>query len=389
MPDPLPFAGVRVLDLAAPVSAYCARVMAGYGADVIRLQPPAAVRSTPADRRAAWLDAWYDAGCRSVTLDVGDDRAVPLLAELAAAADVVIASPTATTPVAGFVDAAFGLTWCPATAVTCLLTPFGATGPLRDWKATPLTAHAMSGLMYAIGPEDGPPLSMPGRGPWDGAGIRAAICIAAALHERPHVGGQVLDIAAHEVMAGQDDIIERFDVAGLVMKRQSNFGVPPSGTWPVADGMVDIAVNTPGHWESFVKTMGSPAELVDEMWADRTVRLQLHDVLTETIGTLLATRRRDELIADGQANGMPCSALNTPEQFVEDLRGDRRHPLGTLARIDLGTIDAPGSPIHIGPGFYEADLVAPTIGEHTAAVLGDELGHSPDELAQWRELGLV
>ncbi len=281
------------------------------------------------------------------------------------------------------------MSWAPPTAVTCLLTAFGATGPLRNWKATPLTAHAMSGLMYAIGPEEGPPLSMPGRQLWDGAGIRAAICIAAALRERPHIGGQVLDISAHEVMAGQDDILHRFDVAGLVMRRQSNFGVPPSGTWPVRDGMVDIAVNTPGHWDAFVKTMGSPPELTDEMWVDRTVRLQLHDVLTETIGPLLAARSKDELIAAGQANGMPCSALNTPEQFVADLRGDERRPLGTLTRADLGTCDVPGSPIHLTEVMYVADLVAPVAGEHTDAVLVDELGHSAEELAGWREHGLV
>ena len=165
----LPFSGVRVLDLAAPVSAYCARVLAGYGADVVRIERPDP-RAGGRGARAEWLDAWYSAGCRSMTLDVGDERALPMLAELAATADVVIASPSTATPVAGFVEAPPGLSWTPPTAVTCLLTAFGATGPLRNWKATPLTAHAMSGLMYAIGPEEGPPLSMPGRQLWDGAG---------------------------------------------------------------------------------------------------------------------------------------------------------------------------------------------------------------------------
>ena len=72
----LPFRGVRVLDLAAPVSAYCGRVLAGYGADVLRLERPgAAVDAAAADPRAAWLDAWYAAGCRRATLDFADDRA--------------------------------------------------------------------------------------------------------------------------------------------------------------------------------------------------------------------------------------------------------------------------------------------------------------------------
>src|SRR6185312_8981567 len=241
--SPRPFAGVRILDLAAPVSAYCARLLAAYGADVVRVEPPDVEIDAAAEPRRAWLDAWYAAGCRRVALDVTDPDAVSILGELATDVHVVIASPTASTPVAGFVDAEHGFEWCDPSIVTCLLTPFGATGPLRNWRATPMTAHAMSGLMYAIGPEAGPPLSMPGRQLWDEAGIRAAICIAAALREQQRVGGQVLDIAAHEVLAGQDDLIHRFSVAGLVMQRRANFAPPPSGTWDVADGSIDIAVN--------------------------------------------------------------------------------------------------------------------------------------------------
>jgi crotonobetainyl-CoA:carnitine CoA-transferase CaiB-like acyl-CoA transferase len=385
----LPFRGVRVLDLAAPVSAYCGRILAGYGADVLRLEQPGSTVDAAADVRAAWLDAWYAAGCRRATLDVADERAVPLLAELAETMDVVIASPTAPTAVAGFVDHPLGLTWCGPSIVTCFLTPFGATGPLRNWRATPLTAHAMSGLMYAVGPEAGPPLSMPGRQLWDEAGVRAAVCIVAALHERPRVGGQVLDVAAHEVMASQDDMIHRFSVAGLVMQRKANFAPPPSGTWTVADGVIDIAVNTPGHWEAFVKTMGSPPELTDEMWRDRAMRVQLHDVLAETVGRLLATRQREELIAEGQANGMPCSALNTPEEFLADQRIDERRPLGTMTHPNLGRCEVPGAPIHIDESFHQRDLVSVPAGTHTAEVFVDELGHSPDELARWREDGLV
>ena len=373
MPDtglpPRPFAGVRILDLAAPVTAYCARLLAAYGAEVVRVEAPGAAVDATAQPRRAWLDAWYAAGCRRVAIDVADTGAGAVLGELAAGVDVVIASPTASTPVTGFVDAERGFEWCPSSVVTCLLTPFGATGPLRDWRATPMTAHAMSGLMYAVGPEAGPPLSMPGRQLWDEAGIRAAICVAAALRERPRVGGQVLDIAAHEVLAGQDDLIHRFSVAGLVMQRRANFAPPPSGTWEVADGTIDIAVNTPGHWDAFVKTMGSPPELTDEIWQDRAMRIQLHDVIGEHVARLLRERRRGELIADGQANGLPCSAFNTPEEFVDDQRNDARRPLGTLTAADLGTCPAPGSPIHIGADFYDPDGIAVRAGDDTAAIL--------------------
>jgi crotonobetainyl-CoA:carnitine CoA-transferase CaiB-like acyl-CoA transferase len=394
MPEPqgsgaLPFSGVRVLDLAAPVSAYCGRVLAGYGADVLRLEPPGTGAGVAGDPRAAWLDAWYAAGCRRATLAVADERAEPVLAELAATADVVVASPTAATPVTGFRADPLGFAWCGPSVVTCLLTPFGATGPRRDWRATPFVAHAMSGLMYAVGPEAGPPRAIPGRPHWDEAGVRAAICIAAALYERPRVGGQVLDVSAHEVAASQDDILHRFDVAGLVLARRLNFAPPPSGVWAVADGTVDIAANTPGHWDSFVKTMGSPPELTEERWKDRSERIHHHAHLSAIVARMLAHRRREELIADGQANGLPCSAFNTPEEFLADQRRDARRPLGTLTHPQLGTCPVPGAPIHTDGPFHAVELVAVAPGHDTVAVLTGELGRSEAEVAQWRESGLV
>jgi crotonobetainyl-CoA:carnitine CoA-transferase CaiB-like acyl-CoA transferase len=384
----LPFHGVRVLDLAAPVSAYGGRVLAGYGADVVRLERPGTCATTD-DPRAAWLDAWYAAGCRRATLDFADERAAPLLAELAATADVVIASPTAATPVTGFGADPLGLAWCDDTVVTCFLTPFGATGPLRDWRATPLIAHALSGLMYSVGPEAGPPLTIPGRPHWDEAGVRAALCIGAALYERPRVGGQVLDVSAHEVAASQDDILHRFDVAGLVLARRLNFAPPPSGVWAVADGTVDIAANTPGHWDAFVKTMGSPPELAEERWKDRAARIHHHTHLSEIVARRLSPWRREQFIAEGQANGLPCSAFNTPEEFLADQQRDARQPLGTLTHPQLGTCPVPGAPIHTDGPFHATDLVAVAPGHDTEALLTTELGHAAAELAQWREAGLV
>ena len=289
--EALPFRGVRILDLAAPVSAYCARILAGYGADVLRLERPGAGVDGAADPRRPWLDAWYAAGCRRATLDFADDRAVPLLAELAATVDVVIASPDGGhARSTGFVDDPLGLAWCGPSVVTCFLTPFGATGPLRNWRATPLTAHAMSGLMFADRSRGGAAAvdaraSALGRGRDPSRNLHRGRAARA-----PAVGGQVLDVAAHEVMASQDDmhppLLRRRpgDAASGQLRACRRAG---RGPWPT--GIIDIAVNTPGHWESFVKTMGSPPELTDEMWQDRTMRIQLHDVLSEIVAGLLAT----------------------------------------------------------------------------------------------------
>jgi crotonobetainyl-CoA:carnitine CoA-transferase CaiB-like acyl-CoA transferase len=86
---------------------------------------------------------------------------------------------------------------------------------------------------------------------------------------------------------------------------------------------------------------------------------------------------------------MPCSALNTPEEFVADQRRDERHPLGTLTHAELGRCEVPGAPLHVDGVFHAADLVAVAAGADTDAVFIDELGHRADEVARWREDGLV
>ena len=76
---------------------------------------------------------------------------------------------------------------------------------------------------------------------------------------------------------------------------------------------------------------------------------------------------------------MPCSAANTPEQFVADQRADERHPLGTLRHPTLGTRDVPGPPLRVEGPFHERDLVAREPGADTDDVLGVELGHTAAE----------
>ena len=85
----------------------------------------------------------------------------------------------------GLVEDPPSLSWVPDAVLTCFITPFGLTGPYRDWRATPFTSFAMSGYMHAVGAPEGPPLAMPGQQFYDEAGIWAAFLVQATL--RGHV----------------------------------------------------------------------------------------------------------------------------------------------------------------------------------------------------------
>src|SRR5262249_13536379 len=144
-----PLDETRVLDVSDAIGAYCTRLLAGLGADVIKVEPPTGdeLRRRPPFRDgvegddASLVFAYYHAGKRGVTLDTRRRESVPLLRELAAGVDVVVASPSRRRPLAGFDDERLELAWATDDAVVCTVTPYGVTGPHRHWRATHFVAY--------------------------------------------------------------------------------------------------------------------------------------------------------------------------------------------------------------------------------------------------------
>ncbi len=241
--DPL-FAGVRVLDLAGSIGAYCSKLLADLGADVLKVEPPSGdpMRRKPpfADPGGSLLFTSYHVNKRGITLDVSRPDALPLLEAVGPSCDVVLLSPSARSPVAGFDRDVPALRWGTPQTIVAAITPFGLTGPWRDMRMTPFLSYAVGGQMHFTGVSEGPPLAAPGQLAWDEAGIHAAVGISAATMARGQVGGQVLDLAVHEVSAAKDFLLERFSVerpgnwAGRweSASRRPACGHVPTGLWP-------------------------------------------------------------------------------------------------------------------------------------------------------------
>ena len=117
--DPLPLAGIRVLDLSSRVGAYCGKLLADLGADVLKVERPGGDQLrrlppyAPAPGKQGLLFAWYHNNQRGITLDWTHSDAIALLAELAAPADVVIVSPDVREPLAGFEAPPSRPSWLP------------------------------------------------------------------------------------------------------------------------------------------------------------------------------------------------------------------------------------------------------------------------------------
>jgi crotonobetainyl-CoA:carnitine CoA-transferase CaiB-like acyl-CoA transferase len=391
----LPLNGVRVLDLSTRIGAYCGKLLADLGADVIKVERPTGdqLRRTPPFRRGALegesglLFAWYNNNKRGITLDWTRLDAVPLLAELASSADVVVVSPDRREPLATFEEAEPHLTWVPQRTTLCAITPFGLTGPWRHWRATPFTSFASSGQMHAIGPDEGPPWAMPGQQLYDMASTRAAGMVVAIL--AGNAPAQTIDVSAQEVGAWQYHVIQRFNVSGRIMTRATNFGPPPGGVWKCRDGSIDIAAHSAHHWVVFVELLGNPEDLVEPLYRERGMRAQLFDLLTPIIADHLAEKSAPELVKRGQAMGLPCALRYRPEEFLEDEQPHARGAFVDVCHPELGMIRLPGPAVQADPPLLTYRRPAPSLGESNRQVFVDQLGHDEIELEEWRARGLV
>jgi benzylsuccinate CoA-transferase BbsE subunit len=392
--DPPPLEGIRTLDLSGAIGAYCTKLLADLGADVVKVEPPGGdeLRGKPPfrdgviGREASLAFAYYHANKRGITLDVTRDASLDLLAELGADADVIVLSPSPRARVAGFADGR--LSWAGAQAVVCSVTPFGLTGPYRNWRATNLINSAMGGMLRSSTVTTG--IVMPGQQAWDETSLHAAIAILAALGDGSPVGGQNIDISAHEVMASRDMSIERYFVYGQPPPGSTGgVGIPPTGTWNCRDGLLDIAAYQQGHWAAFLEMLDEPDELDEPALLDTTIRAELADSLKEIIGRLMAEREREDLFARGQAAGLPCAVLQTPAQFVEDIQVRERGCLVTTQSSALGTVVMPGPGFRATPPLHRVVRPAPTLGEHNQQVYIGELGRGPAEVTEWQATGLV
>jgi benzylsuccinate CoA-transferase BbsE subunit len=391
-------AGVRVLDLTSAIGAYCTRTLGDLGADVIKVEHPEgdAYRTRPPLAKSAsgsqrsLIFETYNLNKRGITLDMANEGAVPLLDELGRTADVIVLSPTPRQPVAGFDPEGKSLAWAREDAILAAITPFGLTGPLRNWRSTPYLSYAMGGGMHRAGKAGGPPLGIPGQQQWDEAGLYGAIAVLGALRSRPSTGGQLLDLAVHEVAFTKDYMIPRYDVDGMAeWGRSVLVGFPPTGTWQCRDGSLDISCYQAHHWGAFLQMVDNPPELADPELNQALVRRQKSEELIKTIAELLAPRSRLELFAKGQKAGLPCSPLYLPGDFVSDEQPRARGLFAAVEAVGLGEVKLPWGIFKSSPTLLQLRRPAPRLGEHNYEVYVEELGHANAEIRAWEESELV
>ncbi|MBB3192498.1 CaiB/BaiF CoA transferase family protein [Halomonas cerina] len=397
---PMPLSNIRILELGQLIAGpYCGQVLADFGAQVIKIEPPG-----KGDAMRQWGEADQDTGeplwwnvigrnKQSVTLDLRQTRGQDLLRELASQADVIIENFRLGTmerwdlSYESLVRANPGL-------VMVRVTGFGQDGPYASRAGFASVCEAMGGLRYLSGYPDRPPVRV-GISIGDTlAGLHAALGTMMALHQRERTGrGQVVDSSIFEsVLAMMENLIPEYARAGKVRERSGSFlpGIAPSNTYPARDGRdVVIGANQDTVFRRLCEAMGQPRLADHPDYATHRARGEHQQVLDDLVATW--TRQHDaQQVVDILAEaGVPAGLVYRAPDMLADPHFKAREAIVEVP-------DRHGKPLpmqNVFPRLSDTPgrvrQVGPQLGEHTEAVLSDWLGLAPDAIDALRTDGVI
>ena len=396
----------RVLDLSGPEAVFCGKLLADYGADVVRVEPVGGDPSRgkgpfagddPGPERSLYF-LFYNTNKRSVTLDLASQRGKELFRRLAAGADVVLESSAP-----GYMDS-LGLGYealreINPGLVMASVTPFGQTGPWRDHQSTDLVALAASGFMQITGEPDGPPMRQGNDQSHFPGAQYAAAAILASLYHRDLAGGegQHIDVSLQEALityyTDAHPALAWMQLGQNVTRvgATSNL-VIPLGAYPSADGWISAGIITPREWDALAEWIyevtGNEEVLNDAYRGGNQDRAPHNDIITALVVDFTTRFTSEELFHEGQRRNLVFIPVNTVSDLLADPQLEESNFWFGLEHPSTGNVQYP-------LGVFDSDEVAPAtesapgLGQDNGAIYGGELGLTAGELEELRREGVI
>ncbi len=397
-----PLEGIRVLDLTRNVAGpFATKLLADYGADVLKVEPPDGDPSrhfgpfpddVPHPERSG-LFLHLNTNKRSITLDPSTADGAALVVRLAAGVDVVLED----FPAGEAKRLGFGwdvLAEGRSDLVMASITPFGQSGPYRDYLGTEITLQAIGGPLRNTGHGEKEPLKLAGDTAHYHAGVTAAFAIM-ATRLRVEMGGEgdTIDISVYECQAGFRDRRTIFLTAASYTGMTRNRPVPGSrlatGVRPCRDGYVNVLA---GRDVKVLLRLIEREDLLDHPDIEKRP-LEMPPQFMEELEALylgwLMQHDKNDIIARAQELHILCGAIMTVEDLVTDAHYRGRGMWDTVEHPIAGTFEYPGRPLIMSATPRAPLRRAPLLGEHNDEVYIDGLGMARDELARLGAQGVV
>jgi crotonobetainyl-CoA:carnitine CoA-transferase CaiB-like acyl-CoA transferase len=401
----LPLAGYRVIDLSTMFTGpYCTRMLADYGADVIKIEPPSGdpVRSEgpfyhdePHPEKSGMF-LFLNTNKRSITLDIESHKGQVLLKELVKDAAIVIENFKP-----GYLDdlgLGYGdLSKINPTLVMTSITNFGQTGPYKHWEGVDLTMWAMGGAMNTSGHGEREPLKMSGRIASHHVGSVASLATLTALWKAElQEEGDHVDISFFETWMGA---IERhtsqllsYQFTGETAPRPIPGSRLGTGARPVLDGHFHITSAGGTRFARLLKMMEMEELLNEPPYNDEFTQAQpeTSEIFDTVYIPWMLEHTKDELTDLVIKNGVLGGGVNTVQDLLENKQFRHRNYWQTIDHPMTGPLEYPGYNFRThGAPLPEKRQRAPLLGEHNKDILGEELGLTGEDLVLLRERGTI
>ena len=376
---------------------FCGQLLADFGADVIKLEPPG--QGDPmrewgrekADGRSLWWPV-VARGKRSVTINLREKDGQDLARRLIATADVVIENfRPGTLEKWGMVPEV--LMADNPRLIVVRVSGYGQDGPYASRPGYGAIGEAMGGLRAVIGEPDRPPAR---------AGISIGDTLAAtfacvgtlvALHARENTGrGQVVDAALYEAVLGvMESLIPEYTVSGYVRPRTGSIlpNVAPANAYPTADGEHLISGNQDTVFKRLAEAMGRPELADDERYATHNARganqAELDDLIAEWSKGLTSAELEDLL----NRHSVPNGKIYTAPDMLADAHFAARKAIVTVAHPQLGDFPMQNVVPKLSDTPGEVRWVGPELGEHTDEVLAEALDLDEAARSALRDAGVI
>lgn len=396
-------AGVTIIELCEMVAGpFCTKLLADFGAEVIKIEKPG--RGDEARHRGPFLNdiphpecsglfSYLNTGKLGITLNIEDTWGKNIFNELIKlpGAILVIDKPPVKIEQLGL--SYEKLSQISPQLILTAVTPFGMTGPYRDFKAYHLNVIHGGGEGYCLpgGKEhlQQPPLKIGNFVAEYDAGLNAALATLAALYARNITGqGQLVDISKQEsVMSLYSMFVPRYINEELVVSR-ANQGYPYGGIMECKDGYVAIVCWFERDWQALMKLIGDPEWAKEDRFSSDANRGKHGDEINALLLEWTMKRTKDEIYHQGQAVGCPVGKVFTASDLVNSAHLQARQFFVEIEHPDMGKIKYPTVPYK----FSDTPIAlarAPRLGEHNEIIYHGLLGQPEDSLKGLREAGVI
>jgi len=392
-----PLQGIRVLELGSLIAGpFCAKTLADFGAEVIKIEPPGEGDPLRTWRRMRnGVSLWWHVQSRnkkSVTCDLRSPEGQEIVRRLARECDIAIENfrPGALEK--------WHLGWDALSRenpklILVRISGYGQSGPYRERPGFAAIAEAVGGLRYVNGFPDRPP-ARPNLSLGDTlASLHGVIGALLALHHIKNGGkGQVIDVALYEsVFNCMESLLPEYSAGGYVRERSGSAlpGIAPSNLYPCKGGAyVLIAGNADSLFRRLMTAIGREDLRDDPALARNDGRAAQMERIDQAIAEWTAKRDQQEVLNEMQEAEVPAGRIYSAADIAADPHFAARGMIRDIVANDGEPLKVPGviPVLSETPGGIRT--AAPRLGEHTDAVLR-EIGYSAEEINKFRKMRIV